>query len=122
MSIPAAGRAFGPETLHEAAVRGEDMAGHGSHLRLCRVGGRLATLFRVSMVLTPTFASCHGCLPPGGVQKTRLCVIGMLQAFSFRTAQIRRIFLDRPRAPPNTERDMGNGVTRIRVAYERMNS
>ena len=35
---------------------------------------------------------------------------------------IRRILLDRQQARPNAERDMRNGMTRIRIAYERMNS
>ncbi len=42
-----------------------------SHLRLCRVCGRLATLFQVSILSTSTSTSCHGRRPPDGdVQKT----------------------------------------------------
>ena len=59
-----------------------------SRLRLCRACGRLATLFRINILSTPTSASCHGRLPAGGVQKTQLRVTGRPQALPFRTAQI----------------------------------
>ena len=41
------------------------------HLRLYRMGGRLATLFQVSILSTSTSVSCHGRRPPDGdVQET----------------------------------------------------
>jgi hypothetical protein len=52
-----------------AAVRGEDVAVMDSQLLLCRVCGRMAILFRVSILLTPGFANYHGFLPLRGVQR-----------------------------------------------------
>jgi hypothetical protein len=55
---------------------GEDMAVMESHLRSCQVCGRMAILFRVSILLTPDFASCHGPrsgFSPGGEERAGAC-------------------------------------------------
>lgn len=69
---------------------GGDVAGNGKPPAIMPgVCCRLATLFRVSILLTPTIVSRHGRLPPSGsVQKSQLCVTGRTQALPIRTAQI----------------------------------
>ena len=120
-SIRERGRSSGVSAMTEAVLSGGDTS---SCAGISRAGSPalpqtpVAAAFRVVQVIAgrvPRVSRVVGTAYCGRTERPDLDRQRDQTAFCRRRTD-RRLFLDRPRARPNTERDIGSGVTRIRIA------